>query len=102
MSCRYLNTPREALRHFNAARRDLKWSSPALLAMAEIYLNPENDVSWASESGETEGSQPGAAGANGAETQEAVKAASTLLQQLRPADMESNKFKVHKARQDRQ
>jgi hypothetical protein len=62
--------------------------------MAEIYLNPENNISWASEGGEADGSQSGAAAAVDAETQEAIKAASTLLQQLRPADMESNKFKV--------
>jgi hypothetical protein len=91
LPARYLNNPRDALKHFNAARRDIKWSSQALLAMAEIYLNPENNISWASEGGEADGSQSGAADA---ETQEAIKAASTLLQQLRPADMESNKYKV--------
>jgi hypothetical protein len=89
-----LNNPRDALKHFNAARRDIKWSSQALLAMAEIYLNPENNISWASEGGEADGSQSSAAAAVDAETQEAIKAASTLLQQLRPADMESNKYKV--------
>ncbi|KAF6259487.1 intraflagellar transport protein [Scenedesmus sp. NREL 46B-D3] len=90
----YMSNPRDALKHFNAARRDVKWSSQALLGMAEIYLHPENNISWASAGGEADGSQPGAAGAVDAETQEAVKAASTLLQQLRPADMESNKYKV--------
>jgi hypothetical protein len=95
MAARYLNNPRDALKHFNAARRDIKWCSQALLAMAEIYLNPENNISWASEGGEADGSQSGAAAAAvDAETQEAIKAASTLLQQLRPADMESNKYKV--------
>ncbi len=87
---RYLNNPRDALKHFNAARRDLKWSSPAVLAMAEIYLNPDNDVSWASEGGEADA----APAAVDAETQDAIKAASTLLQQLKPAHMESSKFKV--------
>jgi hypothetical protein len=94
LPARYLNNLRDALKHFNAARRDIKWSSQALLAMAEIYLNPENNISWASEGGEADGSQSGAAAAVDAETQEAIKAASTLLQQLRPADMESNKYKV--------
>jgi hypothetical protein len=93
-AARYLNNPREALKHFNAARRDVKWASQALLAMAEIYLHPENNISWASEGGEAEGSQSGAAAAVDADTQEAIRAASTLLQQLRSADMESNKYKV--------
>lgn len=61
--------------------------------MAEIYLNPENDVSWASEGSEADG-QPAAAATVDAEAQEAIKAASALLQQLRPAEMESNKYKV--------
>uniref|UniRef100_A0A383W643 Uncharacterized protein n=1 Tax=Tetradesmus obliquus TaxID=3088 RepID=A0A383W643_TETOB len=90
----YLNNPRDALKHFNAARRDAKWSSQALLAMAEIYLNPENHISWASEGGEADGSQSGSAAAVDVDTQEAIRAAGTLLQQLRPADMESNKYKV--------
>jgi hypothetical protein len=44
-----MSNPREALKHLNIARRDSKWSSSATLSMVEIYLDPENDVSWASE-----------------------------------------------------
>lgn len=91
---RYLNDPREALKHFNAARRDMKWSSLALLAMAETYLNPVNEVSWASEASddETQGATVQAQLDEGAT--EAVQAAGALLQQLHPADMEGSKYKV--------
>lgn len=61
--------------------------------MAEIYLNPESAVSWASEGNEAEG-QAAITAAVDEEAQEAIKAATTLLQQMRPADMESNRYKV--------
>lgn len=62
--------------------------------MAEIYLNPENAVNWASEGSEGDGQAAMTAEVN-VEAQEAIKAASMLLQQMRPDDMQSNKYKVH-------
>ena len=94
-SARYLNNPREALKEFHLARKDPQWSSQALVNMAEVYLNPENDVAWTADDAEED--QRGSSGggmATAAETAETIKAASTLLQQLRPEDLESNKCKV--------
>lgn len=86
---RYLSNPREALKHLNTARRDSTWSSAALLAMAEIYLNPDNDISWAGAEGEAD-----TAPTSDSDTREAINAAATLLQQLKPSDMQSSRYKV--------
>ncbi len=43
---RYLSKPRDALKHFNAVRKDSKWSAQALMHMAEVVLNPDNDAAW--------------------------------------------------------
>lgn len=88
-TCRYLNNPREALQHLNAARRHSKWSTPALLTMAEIYLNPESDVNWATDS-DADVSPHQADG----DARESVRAAGTLLRQLKASDMQSSKYKV--------
>lgn len=37
----------EAIRDLNAARKDSKWSTEALLQMIEIYLAPDTIASWA-------------------------------------------------------
>jgi tetratricopeptide repeat protein 21B len=96
MCCRYLNNPREALKEFHLARKDPHWSSQALVHMAEVYLNPENDVAWTADEaeGDQRGGNSGSGMATAAETAETIKAASTLLQQLKPEDLESNKCKV--------
>jgi hypothetical protein len=86
--CRYLNNPREALEHLNAARRHVKWSTPALLAMAEIYLNPESDVNWATDNEADVTPRPDG------DSRESVQAAGTLLKQLKTSDMQSSKYKV--------
>ena len=86
--CRYLNNPREALQHLNAARRHVKWSTPALMAMAEIYLNPASDVNWATDSEADVAPQPDG------DTRESLQAAGTLLKQLKASDMQSSKYKV--------
>lgn len=86
--CRYLNNPREALQHLNAARRHVQWSTPALLAMAEIYLNPESDVNWATDNEADATPQPDGG------SRESVQAAGTLLKQLKTSDMQSSKYKV--------
>lgn len=86
---RYQGNPREALTHFSAARRDARWCSAALLAMAEVYLDPSAQVCWASEGGAVD-----AAGNDDADARSTADAARSLLQQLRPADMESSKYKV--------
>lgn len=57
--------------------------------MAEIYLNPESDVNWATDS-ESDVSHQQADG----DARESVRAAGTLLKQLKAADMQSSKFKV--------
>lgn len=97
-ACRYLSNAREALRHLNVARRDMRWSAPALLAMAEIYINPEHDISWFDADGDGVGVASGAGAAADAQpggaAHEAVQAASKLLQQLRPSDMQSSRYKV--------
>eukprot|EP00002_Diphylleia_rotans_P017875 TRINITY_DN3468_c0_g2_i5.p1 TRINITY_DN3468_c0_g2~~TRINITY_DN3468_c0_g2_i5.p1 ORF type:complete len:957 (-),score=208.28 TRINITY_DN3468_c0_g2_i5:433-3303(-) len=43
---RYTNSPSEALKSFNLARKDGEWGERALIHMIEIYLNPENDSLW--------------------------------------------------------
>lgn len=85
---RYLNNPREALQHLNAARRHVRWSTPALLTMAEVYLNPESDVNWATDSGAD--ATPQADG----DKRESVRAAGTLLKQLKASDTQTSKSKV--------
>lgn len=86
--CRYLNNPREALQHLNAARRHVQWSTPALLAMAEIYLNPDSDVNWATDS------EADATPQQDGDSRESVQAVGTLLKQLKTSDMQSTKYKV--------
>lgn len=60
------------------------------MAMAEIYVNPESDVNWATDS---DASDTGAQ--SDSDARETVKAAGTLLKQLKAADMQSSKFKVN-------
>lgn len=99
---RYLNNPREALRHFSAARRDAAWCTRALLAMAEVYICPEQlDAGWGAAECSSSGGGGSAATADALpaamdadSTREAMQAASKLLHQLRPADMQSSRFKV--------
>jgi len=56
--------------------------------MAEVYLNPESNVNWATDS-EADVALPA-----DADVQESVKAAGTLLKQLKASDMQSSKYKV--------
>jgi hypothetical protein len=56
--------------------------------MAEIYLNPESDVNWATDSEADVTPQ-----ADG-DSRESVRAAGTLLKQLKASDMQSSKCKV--------
>ncbi|KAL6760145.1 intraflagellar transport protein [Haematococcus lacustris] len=80
---RYINEPREALKELNYARKDTKWGAPALLHMAEVYLNPDNNAVWAdSEGGEN------------AEQRESIATARSLLSQVRTQDMSSQRFQV--------
>ncbi|KAJ3246801.1 Tetratricopeptide repeat protein 21B [Chytriomyces hyalinus] len=41
---RYTNSPNEALKEFNFARRDSEWGVEALYNMVEIFLNPDNET----------------------------------------------------------
>ncbi|KAJ3065894.1 Tetratricopeptide repeat protein 21B [Podochytrium sp. JEL0797] len=41
---RYTNSPNEALKEFNYARRDSEWGTESLYNMIEIFLNPDNDT----------------------------------------------------------
>lgn len=41
---RYMHQPNEALKHLNRARRDTEWGVPAMYAMVEICLNPEDQT----------------------------------------------------------
>uniref|UniRef100_A0A7S3VHC1 Uncharacterized protein n=1 Tax=Dunaliella tertiolecta TaxID=3047 RepID=A0A7S3VHC1_DUNTE len=80
---RYINEPREALKEFNFARKDSKWGAQAIMHMVEIYLNPDNDAVWAEkESTDYE------------ESLEAIDTARSLLRQVRPQDMHSQRYKV--------
>lgn len=56
--------------------------------MAGIYLNPESDVNWATDSEADVTPQ-----ADG-DARESVRAAGTLLKQLKASDMQSSKYKV--------
>jgi hypothetical protein len=47
LRARYASTPREALAHLNAARKDPAWAARALTQMVEICLDPDEDVAWA-------------------------------------------------------
>jgi len=80
---RYINQPRDALKEFNLARKDSKWGSQAIFHMVEIYLNPDNDAVWEEKEN-----------ANTPESQEAVATARSLLGQVRPADMQTQRYRV--------
>ncbi|KAJ3084734.1 Tetratricopeptide repeat protein 21B [Rhizoclosmatium hyalinum] len=41
---RYTNSPNEALKEFNYARRDAEWGTESLFNMIEIFLNPDNET----------------------------------------------------------
>ncbi|KAI9346469.1 hypothetical protein BDR26DRAFT_855632 [Obelidium mucronatum] len=41
---RYTNSPNEALKEFNYARRDSEWGQESLYNMIEIFLNPDNET----------------------------------------------------------
>ncbi|KAJ3123687.1 Tetratricopeptide repeat protein 21B [Physocladia obscura] len=41
---RYTNSPNEALKEFNYARRDSEWGIESLYNMIEIFLNPDNET----------------------------------------------------------
>ncbi|KAJ3030267.1 UNVERIFIED_CONTAM: Tetratricopeptide repeat protein 21B [Siphonaria sp. JEL0065] len=41
---RYTNSPNEALKEFNYARRDSEWGQESLYNMVEIFLNPDNET----------------------------------------------------------
>ncbi|KAJ3117392.1 Tetratricopeptide repeat protein 21B [Phlyctochytrium bullatum] len=41
---RYTNSPNEALKEFNACRRDTEWGEESLSNMIEIFLNPDNET----------------------------------------------------------
>jgi hypothetical protein len=56
--------------------------------MAEIYLNPESDVNWATDSEADVTPQVDG------DSRESVRAAGTLLKQLKASDMQSSKCKV--------
>jgi hypothetical protein len=56
--------------------------------MAEVYLNPENDVNWATDNEADMKPQ------SDADARESVRAAGTLLKQLKPSDMHTSKHKV--------
>jgi tetratricopeptide repeat protein 21B len=68
---RFSNQPREALKHFNQARKDGVWAREALYHMVEIYLLPDN-ASLFQESTEAKGN-----------ANEHVSAAENLLKELR-------------------
>ncbi|KAF8072682.1 TTC21B [Scenedesmus sp. PABB004] len=94
---RYGGNPRDALRHLNAARRDARWSGPALLGMAETYLNPDAlDAAWAEPAAAADGDGGAGGAAPGADAAEGAAAAAQLLQQLRPADMEGSRYKARR------
>ena len=40
----YSGSPNSALKHFNAARRDLEWGQQAIFNMIEICINPDGDI----------------------------------------------------------
>eukprot|EP00906_Rhabdomonas_costata_P037365 RCo052578 len=69
---RYSNNPREALRELNLGRhpKDGQWSVRCIVAMIEIYLNPDNDNIW--EDAET----------TGVDVTENVKTAEKLLKEV--------------------
>lgn len=56
--------------------------------MAEIYLNPQSKVNWATDQDSDADTQPVG------EALDSVKAAVTLLKQLQPSDMQISKYKV--------
>jgi hypothetical protein len=56
--------------------------------MAEIYLNPDSDVNWATDS------EADATPQQDGDSRESVQAVGTLLKQLKTSDMQSTKYKV--------
>jgi hypothetical protein len=75
---RYLGKPREALQQLNLARKDPAWAGRSLAQMIEIYLSPENDVSW------TDGNQPAAAPSRGGSRDGSVGGAGAGVGRARP------------------
>jgi tetratricopeptide repeat protein 21B len=66
---RFVNKLPDAISFFNRARKSADYGEKAVLAMVEIYLNPDNDNLWE----ETEGNMDG---------NEAVRVADKLLREL--------------------
>ncbi|GBF90474.1 hypothetical protein Rsub_03470 [Raphidocelis subcapitata] len=104
-----LGNAREALRLLNAARKDPAWAPRAAAQMVEVYLDPDGSA-WGSESAAAADRSSSGGGGNGgtkadgrwgdgdtpadaagaAETagETAAETAASLLQQLRPGDVE--------------
>jgi len=72
LHAKYNNAPRDALQHFNLARKDSEWGQSAIYEMVGLYLNPEHEAMW-EESGESKG----------ADNSEALRAAGKLLSEVR-------------------
>eukprot|EP01012_Entosiphon_sulcatum_P028886 TRINITY_DN3505_c0_g1_i1.p1 TRINITY_DN3505_c0_g1~~TRINITY_DN3505_c0_g1_i1.p1 ORF type:complete len:1334 (+),score=365.73 TRINITY_DN3505_c0_g1_i1:81-4082(+) len=70
---RYSNNPRESLKEFNLGRhpRDPVWSEKCIVAMIEIYLNPEGENMWDDAESETK-----------ADVTENIKNAEKLLREV--------------------
>lgn len=77
----YQNNPRQALSEFSSARNDGVWGQPAIIAMIEIYLNPDN-VGLFQESTEAKG-----------DNSHHVNAATKLLKELSPNLKQSDPMK---------
>ncbi len=71
---RYTNDIGKAISEFNMARRDETWGSEALVAMIELYLNPNQDGAWEERD----------AGPMDDTLSNNLSAASVLLEELKP------------------
>ncbi len=74
LHARYTNDVGKAIVEFNMARRDETWGADALVAMIELYLNPNQDGAWE----EREAGPMDDAMSNN------LSAASVLLKELKP------------------
>lgn len=84
---RYTNNVADAIKHFNATRRDGAWGALALHHMIELYVNPHGDLLWEVGVGA------------GPDHQDNLRVAEVLLQELKDmtgtGDQVISKAKVH-------
>ncbi|KAK9829513.1 hypothetical protein WJX72_006291 [[Myrmecia] bisecta] len=86
LHARRCNNTRDALRGFNAARKDTEWGPPAAFQMVDIYLQPEIEAMWAEEG----------SGAKAGPNAEAIEAAKRLLREVRVTDRLATRHQVLK------